>query len=442
MRRRGHGGDQDDAFGSGEMSQSKPSVIPTALKQMDIFPKLVQEERERTSEGGAVFAVTLSIVALLVLGEVVNYMSVTSEHHVRVDPTVGQKLRIEFDIVFHALHCGQVNLDAMDVTGEQQEPDDHAIFKTRLGTDGKPVADTFTHLLPWERQLADDEAERQGLPEDYCGSCYGAETGERRCCNTCEEVKVAYIDKGWNAASVLGSAEQCKKAPKHEEDNSKEGEGCRIAGYMLVNKVAGNLNVAMGAIHVRDSRHIHQFNPSDIPKFNVTHTIDVLRFGPAVPGVRLSPLEGLTKVPKEGAGVYQYYLKVVPTVWLDETSASGPGAGGRSSAAEPTPGNSGETRLPGERVRTSQYSVKTFFRPAVVNGMRQNVLPGVFFVYDLSPFMVQVTTKTESLWQLVTGLCAIIGGVFTVSGMIDGLWYNARSLFMGVKASLQNKAVI
>ncbi len=62
----------------------------------------------------------------------------------------------------------------------------------------------------------------------------------------------------------------------------------------------------------------------------------------------------------------------------------------------------------------AQYSVTSSFRPAVVNGMRQSVLPGVFWVYDLSPFMVDASTYHTPLFEFVTGLCAIIGGVLTV----------------------------
>ena len=34
--------------------------------------------------------------------------------------------------------------------------------------------------------------------ETYCGSCYGGELPESGCCNTCEEVREAYIKKGWS----------------------------------------------------------------------------------------------------------------------------------------------------------------------------------------------------------------------------------------------------
>lgn len=38
-----------------------------------------------------------------------------------------------------------------------------------------------------------------GVPEDYCGPCYGANpNGETNpCCNTCEEVQKAYATMGW-----------------------------------------------------------------------------------------------------------------------------------------------------------------------------------------------------------------------------------------------------
>jgi endoplasmic reticulum-Golgi intermediate compartment protein 3 len=437
MRRRGFGErDEGSSFGDEDFGEKKSkSILPSSLKHIDMFPKLAQEERERTTEGGAVFTGTLLVIALLVLSEFWTYMTVKAEHHVRVDPTVGQKLRIEFDVEFHALHCGMVSLDAMDVTGEQQEPEEHSIWKQRVKQDGSPIASRFEHLLPWEQEQRDQEVESKTIPEGYCGSCYGAETSTRKCCNTCEDVKSAYIDKGWNAASVSATAEQCKNAPKHESEGL-EGEGCRVSGSMLVNKVAGNINVAMGTIHVRETRHIHQFNPADIPKFNVTHTIHKLRFGMEVPGARLWPLEGVTKSPKVGAGVYQYYLKIVPTVWLDESK----GAVGRRSSTDRlsvVQQADGTTLLDGEKMRSNQYSVTTFYRPAVVGGIRQNVLPGVFFIYDLSPFMVQVTTRKESLWEFATSVCAIVGGVITVSGLVDGAVYQIRNLWQGVRAGMQ-----
>ena len=70
----------------------------------------------------------------------------------------------------------------------------------------------------------------------------------------------------------------------------------------------------------------------------------------------------------------------------------------------------------------------------------QNILPppppphhplrvGVFIMYDLSPMMVQMTERQRSFAHFLTGLCAIVGGVFTVAGMVDGfLYHSTRAL--------------
>ena len=61
-----------------------------------------------------------------------------------------------------------------------------------------------------------------------------------------------------------------------------------------------------------------------------------------------------------------------------------------------------------------QYSVTDQYQAGIVNGRRQNVLPGVFFVYDFAPFLVQVNEHYVSFAHFLTRLCAIAGGVFTV----------------------------
>ena len=46
-------------------------------------------------------------------------------------------------------------------------------------------------------------------------------------------------------------------------------------------------------------------------------------------------------------------------------------------------------------------------------------------MYDLSPMMVQLTEHQRSLTHFLTGVCAIVGGVFTVAGMLDGILYQS-----------------
>lgn len=95
--------------------------------------------------------------------------------------------------------------------------------------------------------------------------------------------------------------------------------------------------------------------------------------------------------------MYQYFVKVVPTRYH---------------------------KLNGVELKTNQFSVTTHKR--VMNSrLGESGLPGVFFMYELSPILVQLTETRRSFAHFLTSLCAIIGGVFTVAGMIDGVIYTS-----------------
>ena len=72
---------------------------------------------------------------------------------------------------------------------------------------------------------------------------------------------------------------------------------------------------------------------------------------------------------------------------------------------------------------TNQYSVTEHYR--VTNPKEGQGLPGVFFFYELSPIMVQISERRMGLLHFLTQLCAILGGVFTVAGMVDRLVYSS-----------------
>jgi hypothetical protein len=92
----------------------------------------------------------------------------------------------------------------------------------------------------------------------------------------------------------------------------------------------------------------------------------------------------------------RYYVKVVPTTY---------------------------DSLSGAVLNTNQFSVTEHFRS--VSSREGQGLPGVFFFYELSPIMVKFTETRKSLPHFLTQLCAILGGVFTVAGMVDRLVYSS-----------------
>jgi hypothetical protein len=296
-------------------SPTASSGLPAMLKRFDMYPKLIADHQVKTNSGAWVSLITLLLMSVLFVSEFTKYMQTEVVESMVIDTSMGEKLRINFDVSFHAIECSKASIDAMDVAGDQQLGLDHDVFKTRLHSNGTEI-----HKFKHDVNLNETLRNATRLPADYCGHCYGARPVDQ-CCNTCRSVRDAYNEKGWALDTVLDKSEQCKREQKNPEHASEKGEGCRLHGVMMVNKVAGNFHMALGEAVNRDGRHIHQFEPMEALGFNTSHTINHLSFGMDFPG-RKNTLDGTKNILGEGraegrwtAGVFQYYLKIVPTTY-------------------------------------------------------------------------------------------------------------------------------
>jgi hypothetical protein len=317
LRRRGAGAGGDGSLDD-DADGKRGRKARISLESFDLYQKVHSEESVQTASGATLSVVSLVAIAILLVSQLGGFLFPKRAEHMVVDPVVEGRLRINFDITFPALSCADANIDAMDVAGEQQNGLDHDVIKTRLdGVTGMPVGDAYAVRIGGDNATAanagaaDDghDAEPTPLPANYCGSCFGAERESGQCCNTCDDLRAAYAERGWDAGEVLRNSDQCLRDRKNPGAAAKEGEGCRIAGFMMVNKVAGNFHIAMGETHQRGAGHIHQFNPATITRYNVSHTVHSLSFGLPYPGQH-NPLDGVVKATPEGAGVYMYYIKV------------------------------------------------------------------------------------------------------------------------------------
>jgi hypothetical protein len=319
-------------------------------------------------------------------------------------------------VTFPHIPCTLLSVDAMDVSGSHQLDVSHHIIKKPLDKYGAVVGEEIKHELGntlQEKDVKDYAAAVQSNSTDstpppppppvvvidptkvpgYCGSCYGAELHPGQCCNTCDEVRDVYRARGWALAN-LNSMEQCVASGQTQDAMLAElarGDGCRMYGYLEVNKVAGNIHWAPGKSFQHAHMHIHDLAAFPPASFNVSHKITQFSFGEPFPGI-INPLDHSERMLglEDGGGMYMYYVKVVPTTY---------------------------DSLAGGIIHTNQFSVTEHFRP--VSAREGQGLPGVFFFYELSPIMVQFTEERKSLLHFLTQLCAILGGVFTVSGMLD-----------------------
>jgi len=166
-----------------------------------------------------------AVVLFLVWEESTLFFEPRLENVMFVDTQLNETMKVSFDITFHRLVCSEVQVDAVDKNNEQMVGVAHEVIKTSVHKNGDPIS--------YKKQIALGQA--QGityLPEDYCGSCYGAAEGF--CCNTCEELRQVFREAG-RSVSLADSSPQCMR---DKNVRAMPGEhGCRVKGVVEVSKV-------------------------------------------------------------------------------------------------------------------------------------------------------------------------------------------------------------
>ena len=386
------------------------------LKAFDAYAQPAEEFRVRTVSGALISLVCSAVITVLVLGELRYYLAVQVRPEITLDRSLGERLNISFDVTFPHVGCAFLGVDTMDVSGNHQLDITHGVYKQRLSRHGGVLADAQRGAVDErpsenERQAraareravaagleepSDEEDESGANASARCGDCYGAQSETQRCCNTCSDVRRAYNAKGWllnpdNVPQCVGEMNT-----KEMQAQLRAQEGCRVYGFVTVNKVAGNFHIAPGESSQGGYQHIHSTSmvPDDV---NVTHTIHSLAFGAAFPG-QFNALDGHTEVDRTGAMRTQYFVSVVPTTYTYR--------GGRALAS-------------------SQFSATTNSQKVNMAEARQRGAgtPGLYVSYDMSPIAITYREYQRTFAHFLTGVCAIVGGIFTITSLFDKAVY-------------------
>ncbi|VDP18148.1 unnamed protein product [Soboliphyme baturini] len=180
----------------------------------------------------------------------------------------------------------------------------------------------------------------------------------------------------------VGFIENVRKVP------IEKSNGCRLEARFSINKVPGNFHL---------STHSSEKQPSNPDMRHIIHSI---RFGDdPTDKMKIGSFDALRSYERPGFS-FEYVLKIVPTIHDD---------------------------INGKRMYSYQYTYA--HKEYIGVSLGGYVLPSVWFRYDLTPITVRYYERRQPIYAFITSICAIIGGTFTVAGIIDSLIFTASQMY-------------
>ncbi|RKO89187.1 endoplasmic reticulum vesicle transporter-domain-containing protein, partial [Blyttiomyces helicus] len=292
--------------------------------RLDAFPKIERNIQNATGSGGLLTILVSALLAYLAFSEFAAYRHTQQTYEFLVDQTRSKDhaLQINVDLTV-SMNCEYVRADVLDLAG----------VSLSIGNEFK-------------------------------------------------KTPVNGLHDGRNAASWVGRHARGRGGGTAElggfPDVSCAKQGCRIVGSVKVNKVTGMLHFTAPG-HGYFGKHVAH------DAINFTHRIDTLSFGRHYPGLQ-NPLDHTLEVAESRLEMFQYFVAVVPTIYIDTN------------------------RVLGQRLLlTNQYAVTDYSR-IISAESRTSGLPGIFIKYDIEPISVRITESRQGFLHFITRLCGIIGG--------------------------------
>ncbi|XP_042374925.1 protein disulfide isomerase-like 5-4 [Zingiber officinale] len=473
-------------------------ISASKLKSVDFYRKIPRDLTEASLSGAGLSIIAAFFIMFLFGMELNNYLTVSTLTSVIVDRSSdGEFLRIDFNISFPALSCEFASVDVSDVLGTNRLNITKTIRKFSIDPNLVSTGSEFhSGPIPVINKHGDDiEEDSEGSDSltlenfekyshrysilvvnffaPWCSWSNRLKPSWERAAKIMKErydpemdgrILLGKVDctqepglcrrhhiQGYPSIRIFRKGNDVKESYGHHEHESYYGErdtdslvaameafvaampraledksnhskrpapltsGCRIEGFVRVKKVPGNLvfSAHSGA---------HSFDPSQI---NVSHVVSQFSFGKKLSTRMMSEVKRLT--PYLGAShdrlmgqsyithhdhahdnvTIEHYLQVVKTEIVSRRSSQ-------------------EYKLLEEYEYTAHSSL-----------VHSLYIPVAKFHFEPSPMQVLVTEVPKSFSHFITNICAIIGGVFTVAGILDSIFHNTVRLVKKVELGKQ-----
>ncbi|XP_071725815.1 protein disulfide isomerase-like 5-4 isoform X1 [Rutidosis leptorrhynchoides] len=454
-------------------------VSSAKIKSVDFYRKIPRDLTEASLSGAGLSIIAALSMMFLFGMELHNYLSISTSTAVIVDRSPDEDyLRIDFNMSFPALSCEFASVDVSDVLGTNRLNITKTVRKYSINKHLQTIGSEFdsrpvTHIVKHDDENDEEYGEGSVTLNEhnfdrishqhsilvvnfYAPWCYWSNRlkpswekaakiirerhdpevdgriimGKVDCTEEVDLCRSHHI-QGYPSIRIFRKGSDLKDEHGHHEHESYYGDrdtdtlvntmeqlvapialessklaledksgttakkrpapreaGCRIEGFVRVKKVPGNLVISAHS-------GAHSFDSS---LMNMSHVISSFSFGKKITprvmsdikrilpyiGVSHDKLTGKSYLtdPDDRANVtVEHYLQVVKT----------------------------------EVMRASHQLVEEYEYTAHSSLIHAYSVPVVKFHYEPSPMQVLITENPKSFSHFITNVCAIIGGVFTVS---------------------------
>ncbi|WZZ59948.1 hypothetical protein YC2023_060055 [Brassica napus] len=439
-------------------------VSTTKIKSVDFYRKIPRDLTEASLSGAGLSIVGALAMIFLFGMELSTYLAVTTNTSVIVDNSSdGDFLRINFNVSFPSLSCEFASVDVSDVLGTnrlnltktiKKVPIDPHLRATGAEVHSTSGLDLINHGDEDHGNNTYAAIPLTGATFDKFSHQYNPETDGRVLLGSVDCTEETTLCKrnhiqGYPSIRIFRKGSDLKEDHGHHEHESYYGDrdtesilkmvedllkpikkedhklaldgktdnvassikkapvsgGCRIVGYVRAKKVPGEIIISAHS-------GAHSFDASQM---NMSHYVSHLSFGKMISErlltdmKRLMPYLGLSHdrlnnkwFVNEGqfaANVtIEHYLQIVKTEVVSR-------------------------RFGQEHSVIEEYEYTA--HSSVAHGY---YYPVAKFRFDLSPMQVLISENPKSFSHFITNVCAIIGGVFTVAGILDSIFQNTFRL--------------
>ncbi|EEZ99853.1 endoplasmic reticulum-Golgi intermediate compartment protein 2 [Tribolium castaneum] len=245
------------------------------IKKIDIFPKIEETFKEKSSVGGTFSVFSFILITWLVFLEINYYLDSKFIFKFSPDTDFDAKLKINVDITV-AMPCSNLGADILDSTNQNAY---------KFGS--LDEEDTWFEMAPNQQiHFHNKKQFNSYVREEYH----------------------ALKDVLWKSRFST----MFRHRPERSTYPNRPHDACRIHGSLILNKVSGNFHITAGKSLNLPRGHIHISAFMSERDYNFSHRIDTFSFGDSSPGI-IHPLEGDELITHNGMTLFNYFIEVVPT---------------------------------------------------------------------------------------------------------------------------------